>query len=95
MNLKTLTADERLAFFLNLYNAMVIHATVSIGHPEGLLDKRAFFSDFQYVVGGYSYSLTNIENGILRRNQRSPYSWIKPFSNTDKRLEVTLEHHYT
>ncbi|XWS64078.1 hypothetical protein CRYUN_Cryun06bG0156100 [Craigia yunnanensis] len=87
INLQVLTPDERLAFFLNLYNAMVIHAVISIGHPEGILDKRAFFCDFQYVIGGYPYSLSIIENGILRNNRKSPYSLIKPFSNGDRRLE--------
>ncbi|XVF43415.1 hypothetical protein PTKIN_Ptkin02bG0038300 [Pterospermum kingtungense] len=88
INLQTLTPDERLAFFLNIYNAMVIHAVISIGHPEGILDKRAFFSDFQYVIGGYNYSLNIIENGILRNNRKSPYSLTRPFSNADRRLSV-------
>ncbi|XVF85627.1 hypothetical protein PTKIN_Ptkin17bG0131500 [Pterospermum kingtungense] len=88
INLKIMTPDERLAFFLNLYNAMVIHAIISIGHPEGILDKRAFFLDFQYVVGGYPYSLNIIENGILRVNQKSPSSLMRPFSNGDRRLEL-------
>ncbi|XWS34312.1 hypothetical protein CRYUN_Cryun21dG0029400 [Craigia yunnanensis] len=88
VNLQLLTPDERLAFFLNLYNAMVIHAVISIGHPEGILDQRAFFCDFQYVIGGYPYSLSIIENGILRNNRKSPYSLIRPFSNGDRRLEL-------
>ncbi|XVF03041.1 hypothetical protein REPUB_Repub04eG0226000 [Reevesia pubescens] len=88
INLQLLTPDEKLAFFLNLYNAMVIHAVISIGHPEGILDKRAFFRDFQYVVGGYPYSLSIIENGILRNNRKSPYSLIRPFRNGDRRLEL-------
>ncbi|XVE85616.1 hypothetical protein DITRI_Ditri17bG0104500 [Diplodiscus trichospermus] len=88
INLKLLTPDERLAFFLNLYNAMVIHAVISIGHPDGILDNRAFFSDFQYVVGGYPYSLSNIENGILRINRKPPFSLVRPFSSGDRRLEL-------
>ncbi|XP_022726447.1 uncharacterized protein LOC111282574 [Durio zibethinus] len=87
INLQLLTPEERLAFFLNLYNAMVIHAVINIGHPEGILDRRAFFCDFQYVIGGYPYSLSNIENGILRNNRKSPYSLIRPFSNGDRRLQ--------
>ncbi|KAE8719820.1 Phytosulfokin receptor 1 [Hibiscus syriacus] len=87
VNLQLLTPDEKLAFFLNLYNAMVIHAVVTIGHPEGLLDRRAFFNDFQYVIGGYPYSLNIIQNGILRNNRKSPYSLVKPFGNGDRRLQ--------
>lgn len=83
----TLSVDETLAFFLNLYNAMVIHAVIKVGRP-GVIDRRAFFSDFQYIVGGYPYSLSTIKNGILRSNRRQPYSFTKPFSSGDKRLEV-------
>ncbi|KAK8627683.1 hypothetical protein V6N13_135287 [Hibiscus sabdariffa] len=87
VDLRSLTPDEKLAFFLNLYNAMVIHAVVTIGHPEGILNRRAFFSDFQYVIGGYPYSLSIIHNGILRNNRKSPYSLVRPFANGDGRLK--------
>lgn len=88
VNLLDLTENEKLAFFLNLFNAMVIHAVIRIGSPESIVDRRSFFSDFQYVVGGYAYSLSNIRNGILRSNRRPPYSFVKPFAAGDKRLEV-------
>ena len=87
VDMETLSETERLCFFLNLYNAMVIHAIITIGQP-GLIDRRAFFADFQYIVGGYPYSLSTIKNGILRSNRRQPYSFIKPFSSTDNRLKV-------
>ncbi|KAK8529132.1 hypothetical protein V6N13_102066 [Hibiscus sabdariffa] len=87
VDLRLLAPDEKLAFFLNLYNAMVIHAVVTIGHPDGILNRRAFFSDFQYVIGGYPYSLGVIQNGILRNNRKSPYSLIRPFGKGDRRLQ--------
>ncbi|CAI0431920.1 unnamed protein product [Linum tenue] len=86
-----LSPDEKTAFFLNLYNAMVIHAVIRVGSPEGVTDRRSFYSDFQYIVGGSPYSLNAIKNGILRSNRRSPYSLIKPFSSGDKRLEVAVD----
>ncbi|XP_031371477.1 uncharacterized protein LOC116187038 [Punica granatum] len=90
VDLTTLSQEERLAFFLNLYNSMVIHAVIRVGLPGGIIDRRSFYSDFQYVVGGHPYSLTTIINGILRNNRRPPYSLVKPFSNGDPRLELTL-----
>lgn len=86
----TLTADEKLVFFLNLYNSMAIHAVIRVGHPGGMIDRRSFFSEFMYVIGGSPYSLSSIMNGILRGNQRPPFSLVKPFGSGDKRLEVTL-----
>lgn len=92
VNLLELSHDEKLAFFLNLYNAMVIHGFIRFGRVEGVIDRKSFFSDFQYLVGGHPYSLIAIKNGILRGNRRPPYSLIKPFSASDKRLEVNLSH---
>ncbi|KAG6476373.1 uncharacterized protein LOC122025153 [Zingiber officinale] len=83
----SLSAAETLTFFLNLYNAMVIDAIIKIGRP-GMIDRKAFYTDFQYIIGGFPYSLSSIKNGILRSNRRQPYSLVKPFSAGDKRLEL-------
>ncbi|KAJ9549261.1 hypothetical protein OSB04_021804 [Centaurea solstitialis] len=91
MDISTLSISERLAFFLNLHNAMVIHAVIRIGHPgAAVIDRRSFNSDFLYVIGGYPYSLTTIVNGVLRNNRRPPYSFTKPFGSGDKRLELAF-----
>ena len=88
VNLFELSPDARLSFFLNLYNAMVIHAVIRVGRPQGVIERRSFFSDFQYLVGGHPYSLSTIENGILRNNRRPPYSLVKPFGAGDSRTEL-------
>lgn len=80
--------EEKLSFFINLYNMMAIHAILVFGHPSGALERRNYFGDFQYVIGGSTYSLSAIYNGILRGNQRPPYNLIKPFGVKDRRLKV-------
>ncbi|CAA0382113.1 unnamed protein product [Arabidopsis thaliana] len=91
LNLVELSTEEKLAFFLNLYNAMVIHALIRIGRPEGLIARRSFFTDFQYVVGGYSYSLSSIRNDILRSGRKPSYPFIRPpFNNGKTRHELGL-----
>ncbi|CAN6178714.1 unnamed protein product [Urochloa humidicola] len=88
-----LSREEKLAFFINLYNMMAIHALVTCGHPSGPLDRKRFFGDFKYVIGGCAYSLSAIQNGILRGNQRPPYNIAKPFGQKDRRLKVALPYH--
>uniref|UniRef100_A0A0D9WNG6 DEP domain-containing protein n=1 Tax=Leersia perrieri TaxID=77586 RepID=A0A0D9WNG6_9ORYZ len=85
-----LSREEKLAFFINIYNMMAIHALVTCGHPAGPLDRRKFFGDFKYVIGGCAYSLSAIQNGILRGNQRPPYNLAKPFGLKDQRSKVAL-----
>ncbi|XVE55433.1 hypothetical protein DITRI_Ditri03aG0158200 [Diplodiscus trichospermus] len=82
--------EEKLAFFINLYNMMAIHAILVLGHPVGQLERRKLFGDFKYVIGGCTYSLSSIQNGILRGNQRPPYNLLKPFGVKDKRSQVAL-----
>ncbi|CAA7057743.1 unnamed protein product [Microthlaspi erraticum] len=82
--------EEKLAFFVNLYNMMAIHAILVWGHPIGPLERTKMFGEFKYVIGGYTYSLSAIQNGIIRGNQRPPYNLMKPFGAKDKRSKVAL-----
>lgn len=82
--------EEKLAFFINLYNMMTIHAILVWGHPAGNMERRRLFGEFRYVIGGSAYSLSSIQNGILRGNQRPPYNLMKPFGAKDTRSKVAL-----
>ncbi|XP_057503941.1 uncharacterized protein LOC130787567 isoform X2 [Actinidia eriantha] len=92
VELQNMSREEKLAFFINLFNMMAIHAILILGHPPGALERRKLLGDFKYVIGGCTYSLSAIQNGILRGNQRPPYNLIKPFGMKDKRFKVAL--HY-
>ncbi|KAM0914296.1 hypothetical protein ACQ4PT_011509 [Festuca glaucescens] len=92
VEINDLPREEKLAFFINLYNMMAVHALVTCGHPAGPLDRKKFFGDFKYVIGGCAYSLSAIENGILRGNQRPPYNLVKPFGQKDQRSKVALSY---
>lgn len=89
MEIHDVPREEKLAFFINLHNMMAIHAILTWGHPVGPLDRRKFLGDFKYVIGGCSYSLSGIQNGILRGNQRPPYNITRPFGPKDGRSKVT------
>ncbi|KAJ8772249.1 hypothetical protein K2173_027426 [Erythroxylum novogranatense] len=82
--------EEKLAFFVNLYNMMAIHGILVQGYPAGALERRKLLADFKYVIGGCTYSLSAIQNGILRSNQRPPYNLMKPFSVKDERCKMAL-----
>ncbi|XP_057314241.1 uncharacterized protein LOC130655492 isoform X1 [Hydractinia symbiolongicarpus] len=90
VNVEGATRKEKLAFFINIYNALVIHAFVTIGPPVNLWQRYKFFNTVSYVIGGYNYSLNDIENGILRSNRKPIGSLKKPFSKSDPRLKVSL-----
>uniref|UniRef100_A0A1I8IIJ6 DUF547 domain-containing protein n=1 Tax=Macrostomum lignano TaxID=282301 RepID=A0A1I8IIJ6_9PLAT len=77
--------DERLAFFINVYNALVLHAKLARGPPTSLWSRYRFFADSAYIIGGQSYSLLDIEHGVLRANRRGPGLLRAPFGRSDPR----------
>lgn len=88
---ESMTQDERKAFFINIYNALVIHANVLNGPATSKLSQLRFFDKTKYILGGRLYSLNEIENGVLRANKRGPTMLFAPFGKSDPRLNVILE----
>ena len=86
VNLKELNNDQKKAFFMNIYNAIVIHAFCVNGCPSSILAKVSLFSKASYNIGGLRFSANDIENGILRGNRRPPGKFSAVFKKSDPRL---------
>lgn len=93
VQIATASREEKLAFFINIYNALVVHANVVLGPPNGLWQRYKFFNTVKYIIGGHSYSLQDIENGVLRANRKGVGMFTKPFSKSDPRFKIALEKH--
>ncbi|MBC8413553.1 MAG: DUF547 domain-containing protein [Nitrospira sp.] len=65
-----ITENERLAFWINLYNTIVVDGIIETGVKESIREAVGFFSKVKYDVGGYHFSPDDIEHGILRANSR-------------------------
>eukprot|EP00850_Spirogloea_muscicola_P019628 SM000195S05275 [mRNA] locus=s195:216834:219746:+ [translate_table: standard] len=87
VDLFTLTRMEKMAFFINVYNSLVIHAMVEGGTPSNILQRLFFYKQNMYHIGGVDYSLDDIENGVLRGNSPPSTSLTKsrPFDRSDPR----------
>ena len=80
-----------LAFWINLYNALVIHGVVRHRVTGTVRSVRGFFRQ-RYEVGGLSFSLDDIEHGILRNNRAHPARLLWPtFLPFDKRKGWRLD----
>lgn len=80
-----LAIGQRLAFWLNVYNALVLHAVVARRAASGVRALGDFFSASQYMVGGFVFSLDEIEHGLLRVNARRLGFGAGPLSRDDPR----------
>jgi hypothetical protein len=82
--------EARLAFWLNVYNALVLHGIVRLGVRRSVLRTWNFFGRVSYRVGGLVFSLDDIEHGLLRGNRRRKLPPLRPFSRRDPRLALAV-----
>eukprot|EP00177_Eucheuma_denticulatum_P005690 GFKZ01010364.1.p1 GENE.GFKZ01010364.1~~GFKZ01010364.1.p1 ORF type:complete len:435 (-),score=63.43 GFKZ01010364.1:533-1837(-) len=83
---------ERKAFFLNVYNSLMIHAIAVMHKPVTMFDRISLYNAASYDIGGRAYSLNTIEHGVLRRNRPGggPFPQ-RPFGENDARRLCMLE----
>lgn len=84
----------RLAFWINLYNALVIDAVIAFGITISVADQWSglrFFRAAAYQIGGLRCSLDDIEHGILRANRGHPFIPGPQFAADDPRLRWIID----
>jgi hypothetical protein len=82
--------EKRLAFWINIYNTAVIHGVIELALERSVKEFRDFFDRMTYEIGGFLFSLNDMEHGILRGNRRHPYGLLKPFQKKDSRLAFSV-----
>ena len=85
------TREQKLGFWLNLYNALVIQGVVELDLEHSVRQAGGFFSRLLCRVGGLDYSLDQIGHGILRGNARPPYRFKRVFGDDDPRLQYRVK----
>jgi hypothetical protein len=82
---------ERLAFWINLYNALIVDAVIRFGVRQSVREVPGFFVRAAYNVGGLRLSADDIEHGILRANAGHPALPGPQFGGRDPRRRLALE----
>jgi hypothetical protein len=85
------TLQQKKAFWINLYNSMVIHGIIALGVQRTVKEVPDFFGRIYYRIGVADYSADDIEHGILRGNRRPPYGFFLPFAEDDLRWQYRVE----
>jgi hypothetical protein len=82
---------ERLAFWINLYNTIVVDGIVTLNIKSSVREVIGFFSRIKYNIGGYRFSPDDIEHGILRANSRPVARPFRQFGVFDRRRGFSLK----
>ena len=83
---------EKLAFWINLYNTIVVDGIIATGVKDSVREVAGFFSKIKYNIGGLKFSPDDIEHGILRANRKKPLRPWKQFSFFNPKKKYSLKH---
>lgn len=64
--------SERIAFYVNAYNALVLRSVVEHGMPRSVLDVEGFFKTETHTVSGREVTLDQLEKQILNPFAKDP-----------------------
>ncbi len=83
--------EESLAFWINLYNSLVIDAVISFGIAKNVWEAGwGFFRKAAYNINGLRYSADDMEHGILRDNNPHPLLRLPQFATGDPRFNYAV-----
>ncbi len=83
--------EEKLAFWMNTYNDLTQAAIAHFGLKKTMLDVTYVFEKAIYNIGGFRFSMDDIEHGILRANRGNPFLFSPQFPQNDPRLPLIMD----
>ncbi len=86
-DIKRAQIPSQLAFWINVFNAGVLRDARELESAAGVPEVEAFFERQRLRIGEHSYSLDDIEHGLLRGNVAKPGRKQPPMQRGDPRLE--------
>jgi Protein of unknown function, DUF547 len=86
-DIKRVQIPSQLAFWLNVFNAGVLRDAPELESAAAVRMVQAFFERPRLRIGEHSYSLDDIEHGLLRGNVAKPGRSQPPMKRGDARLE--------
>lgn len=77
--------EERIAFWINIYNALKIYLILTKKISNNALSHYQGQFLFNFKIGNWRFNLAQIKHGILRHNQPPPFIPLKTFKQSDER----------
>ncbi|XP_045608245.1 uncharacterized protein [Procambarus clarkii] len=93
VDVSTLDDSEKKAFFINVYNALTMESVSQLEElPASTLEVDHFWTSSAYLIGPHSFTLDQIEHGILRGNKSHPSTGSPVLPAGDPRLQYSVRH---
>ncbi|KAJ3451733.1 electron carrier/ protein disulfide oxidoreductase [Anaeramoeba flamelloides] len=91
INLKKLNRNERICFFLNIYNTLTLHSFMVNGIPKDRTSFVKFMKTSIYQINNDFFSLNDILHGILRGNTHPKHNSPYFFLERDERKRYSIK----
>lgn len=85
---KEMRHEEKLAFWINVHNALVMHTFLVHGIPRSNLKRASLLLKSAYNIGGNTVSVDMIQNSILRCQLPRPGQWLQSLFFTKQRFKA-------
>ncbi|XP_015871307.3 uncharacterized protein LOC107408428 [Ziziphus jujuba] len=96
---RKLKREEKLAFWINVHNALVMHAFLAYGIPQNNVKRVFLLLKAAYNIGGHTISADTIQSSILGCRMSRPGQWIRlllsprtKFKTGDERQAYAIDH---
>ncbi|XP_022739967.1 uncharacterized protein LOC111292049 [Durio zibethinus] len=96
---RKLKQEEKLAFWINIHNSLVMHAFLAYGIPQNNVKRLLQLLRAAYKIGGYTISADTIQSSILGCRMSRPGKWLwlllssrAKFKTGDERQAYAIEH---
>ncbi|GMI68870.1 hypothetical protein HRI_000556300 [Hibiscus trionum] len=96
---RKLRHEEKLAFWINIHNSLVMHAFLAYGIPQNNVKRFFLFLRAAYNIGGHTISADTIQSSILGCRMSRPGQWLRllvssrtKFKTGDRRQAYAIEH---
>ncbi|CAK9315844.1 unnamed protein product [Citrullus colocynthis] len=88
VDLKVMKHDEKLAFWINVHNTLVMHAYLQYGIPKNSLKRISLILKAAYNIGGHIISVDMIQSSILGCRLPRPGQWLHLFLSSKTKFKV-------
>ncbi|KAG8368285.1 hypothetical protein BUALT_Bualt15G0029400 [Buddleja alternifolia] len=96
---RKLKLEEKLSFWINVHNALVMHAFLVYGIPRGNVKRNSLVLKAAYNIGGHTISVDTIQSSILGCRLPRPTQWLHSlffpktkFKSRDPRKAYAINH---
>ncbi|GAB4835000.1 hypothetical protein Ancab_033267 [Ancistrocladus abbreviatus] len=82
VNVTQMESEAQIAFWINIYNSLVMHAYLAYGIPNSSLRRLALFHKAAYKIGGHVISANTIEHAIFCFHTPRIGGWLESILST-------------